>query len=197
MREALVNLLMHADYFSPAHARIRVFNNSIEFYNPGGLPKSISELKDKDLSIPRNPVLSKLFRMVKLAENVGFGIDKIESNWMQYNGSIPTYTLDFDSVICSFALVSNSIPEQVTEQVTEEVTEQVLFLIQVMSVEYYAAVELKVLVGIKHHPSFLYNYLQPALALGLIEMRKPDSPKSPKQKYRLTSKGIHLKKEMY
>ena len=127
--------------------------------------------------------------MVKLAENVGFGIDKIESNWMQYNGSIPAYTLDFDSVICSFALVSNSI--------TEQVTEQVLFLIQVMSVEYYAAVELKVLVGIKHHPSFLYNYLQPALALGLIEMKKPHSPKSPKQKYRLTSKGIKKKKEMY
>jgi hypothetical protein len=175
---------MHADYFSPVHARIRILNNSIEFYNPGGLPKSISELKDKDLSIPRNPVLSKLFRMVKLAENVGFGTDKIESNWMQYNGSIPAYTLVLDSVICRFALVSNSI------------TEQVLFLIQVMAAEYYAAVELKTLVGIKHQPSFLYNYLQPALALKLIEISEPDSPKSPKQKYRLTQKGIQFKKQM-
>ena len=66
-----------------------------------------------------------------------------------------------------------------------------------METEYYAAAELKVLVGIKHHPTFLYNYLQPALALGLIEMTQPDSPNSPKQKYRLTSKGIQLKKEMH
>jgi ATP-dependent DNA helicase RecG len=79
--------------------------------------------------------------------------------------------------LITYTLVSNSI--------TEQVTEQVLFLIQVMAVEYYAAVALKALVGIKHQPSFLYNYLQPALALGLIEMMKPDSPKSPKQKYRL------------
>jgi len=189
IREALVNLLMHADYFSPAHARIRVFNNYIEFYNPGGLPKSISELKDKDLSIPRNPVLSKLFRMVKLAENVGFGIDKIESNWLQYNGSTPEYVLDFDSVICRFALVLNST--------TEQVTEQVLFLIQVMETTYYAASELRLKVGVKHQPSFLYNYLQPAISLGLIEMTQPNSPKSPTQKYYLTPKGIQLKKEIH
>lgn len=77
IREALVNMLMHADYFSPGHARIRIFTDHIEFYNPGGLPKSVEELKAKDLSLPRNPIITKLFRMVKLAENVGFGLDKI------------------------------------------------------------------------------------------------------------------------
>lgn len=63
IREALVNLLMHADYFSPAHSRIRIFSNKIEFFNPGGLPKPLEELKDKDLSMPRNPIVSKLFRI--------------------------------------------------------------------------------------------------------------------------------------
>ncbi len=85
MREALVNLLMHADYFSPAYSRIRIFESSIEFFNPGGLPKPIEELKEKDLSIPRNPIISKLFRMVRLAENDGFGFDKIDSNWKKNN----------------------------------------------------------------------------------------------------------------
>ncbi len=32
IREALVNMLMHADYFSPSHSRIRIFNNHIDFY---------------------------------------------------------------------------------------------------------------------------------------------------------------------
>jgi len=99
VREVLVNLLMHADYFAPSHSRIRIFTNHIEFYNPGGLPKPIDELKEKDLSIPRNPIISKLFRMVRLAENAGFGFDKIDSNWKEYNHTEPVYELSFDSTI--------------------------------------------------------------------------------------------------
>jgi ATP-dependent DNA helicase RecG len=39
--------------------------------------------------------------------------------------------------------------------------------------------------GLKHRPTFLSNYLQPALKTGLIQMTQPDSPKSPTQKYRI------------
>ena len=31
---------------------------------------------------------------------------------------------------------------------------------------------------IKHRPTFLYNYIQPALEIGLIEMTIPEKPKS-------------------
>jgi ATP-dependent DNA helicase RecG len=104
VREALVNMLMHADYFSPAHSRVRIFTDRIEFYNPGGLPKPFEELKSKDISMPRNPIISKLFRMVKLAENAGFGFDKIESNWLKYNKTLPEYDLAFDSLIIKLNL---------------------------------------------------------------------------------------------
>jgi ATP-dependent DNA helicase RecG len=104
IREALVNMLMHADYFSSSRSRIRIFTDRIEFYNPGGLPKPFSELKSKDISLPRNPVLAKLFRMVKLAENAGFGLDKIDDNWRAYNDTRPEYIIEFDSVILSFKL---------------------------------------------------------------------------------------------
>ena len=104
IREALVNMLMHADYFSPAHSRIRIFTDHIEFYNAGGLPKPYEELKGKDISLPRNPILTKLFRMVKLAENAGFGFDKIENNWMEYNKTKPVYDLSFDSTIVKFSM---------------------------------------------------------------------------------------------
>jgi predicted HTH transcriptional regulator len=99
VREALVNMLMHADYFAPACPRVRIFTNHIEYYNPGGLPKPLEDLKGKDLSMPRNPILAKLFRMVKLAENAGYGFDKIDDNWKTYNNSTPEYLIDFDSVI--------------------------------------------------------------------------------------------------
>lgn len=104
IREALINMLMHTDYFSSACARIRIFTDHIEFYNPGGLPKPFEELKSKDISLPRNPILAKFFRMVKLAENAGFGFDKIEVNWKQYNKTVPEYQVEFDSVLVNFQL---------------------------------------------------------------------------------------------
>ena len=65
------------DYFSPMRPRIRVFTNRIEFENPGTLPRPLKELMKVDVSVLRNPVLAKLFRVTKLCENAGYGIDKM------------------------------------------------------------------------------------------------------------------------
>jgi hypothetical protein len=40
--------------------------------------------------------------------------------------------------------------------------------------------------GLRHKPTFRKNYLNPALALGVIAMTEPASPRSPTQRYRLT-----------
>ncbi|MCL1944107.1 MAG: putative DNA binding domain-containing protein [Candidatus Azobacteroides sp.] len=77
LREGLINMLIHCDYFSPMKPRIRVFTNRIEFENPGTLPRPIEELMKEDVSIPRNPVLAKLFRIARLCENAGYGFDKM------------------------------------------------------------------------------------------------------------------------
>ena len=42
--------------------------------------------------------------------------------------------------------------------------------------------------GLKHRPTLMNDYIKPALALGLIEMTQPDSPKSPTQKYKVRGK---------
>lgn len=117
VREALVNMLMHADYFAPSHPRIRMFNHQIEYYNPGGLPKPLKELKDNDLSIPRNPILAKLFRMVKLAENAGYGFDKMDHNWKTYNQTTPEYNIAFDSTIVK--LITQAVGSTKTATITE------------------------------------------------------------------------------
>ncbi len=102
--EALVNMVMFTDFFSPTCPRIRIFTNNIEFYNPGGLSKTFQKLKSKDISLPRNPILAKLFRMVKLAENAGFGFDKIDENWKAYNSTVPNYQIEFESVVVDFKM---------------------------------------------------------------------------------------------
>lgn len=45
-------------------------------------------------------------------------------------------------------------------------------------------------VALKHRPTFLENYLNPAITEGYIRMLYPDSPRHPRQKYQLTVKGL-------
>ncbi len=50
--------------------------------------------------------------------------------------------------------------------------------------------ELMSQLGLTHKATFRENYLNPALQAGLIERTDPDSPRSPKQRYRVTGKGV-------
>jgi hypothetical protein len=43
--------------------------------------------------------------------------------------------------------------------------------------------------GLGHRPTFLYDYLQPAIRAGFAGMTRPDAPTGPTQNYRLTAKG--------
>lgn len=102
LREATVNMLMHADYFSPAKSRVRIFTNHIEFFNPGGLPKPLKMLMNTDMSIPRNRTIAKLFRLVKLAENAGFGFDRMNNGWRSFSNSLPEYLAEKDFFVVKF-----------------------------------------------------------------------------------------------
>ena len=109
IREALVNLLMHTDYFSAGKPRIRIFDERVEFWNPGSPPKSIEELISADITLPRNPILAKLFRVVKLAENAGYGFDKMIDGWKTYANKAPHFTKDIDSTTATFVFPKDLI----------------------------------------------------------------------------------------
>ncbi|MDR2811224.1 MAG: hypothetical protein LBB84_11835 [Tannerellaceae bacterium] len=96
LREALVNMLIHTDYFSPMKPRIRVFTNRIEFENPGSL------------SIPRNPVLAKLFRIAKLCETAGYGFDKM-LGWKYQTGNEVLFESTVDKTKFTFMLFENTV----------------------------------------------------------------------------------------
>ncbi len=82
------------------------------------------------------------------------------------------------------------------EKVTEQVTEQVRKLMSIMVAGSYSGNELMDMLTLKHRPTFLYKYLQPAVDAGLVAPTIPDKPKSSKQKYRLTHKGQALKQKI-
>lgn len=77
LREGLVNMLAHADYFSPIHSTVIVYSDKIEFQNPGQFPIKITGKRGKVKSVPRNPNIITFFRYARQAENAGYGIDRI------------------------------------------------------------------------------------------------------------------------
>ena len=85
LREGLVNMCSHADYFSPMHPTVRVFDNRIIFQNPGMIAVDMKHLRDRYQSAPRNPSILKLFRYTKISDNAGYGMDKIYS-WERLTG---------------------------------------------------------------------------------------------------------------
>ncbi len=79
-----------------------------------------------------------------------------------------------------------------TEQPTVQVTEQVLALLLALSNEQLSLKGLMEKVGLKHRPTFIENYINPAVETGILKILYPDKPNHPKQKYLLTAKGLAL-----
>jgi len=100
-----------------------------------------------------------------------------------------------EQVTASTEHVTELVTEHVTELVTEHVTEHVARLIFILENE-LSRPDLMKLMQINHRPHFIYEYLQPALEKGLIEMTIPDKPKSILQKYRLTEEGKAFKEKL-
>lgn len=72
-----------------------------------------------------------------------------------------------------------------TDQVSDQVSDQVRSLLAVMGDQWWSRQQLMDKLGLSHRPTFRKNYLNPALEAGLIKMQNPESPRSPKQKYRI------------
>lgn len=60
------------------HSSITIYNDKIEFQNPGQFPVALVGNFKKIKSIPRNPNIIMFFRYARLAENAGYGIGRIK-----------------------------------------------------------------------------------------------------------------------
>jgi ATP-dependent DNA helicase RecG len=86
-------------------------------------------------------------------------------------------------------------PTVVLPQEFSSTSVEVRNLIKVLDGE-MSRTELRDILGLKHKGNFRDNYLEPALEQGYIQMKHPDSPNHPKQRYLLTKKGESLKYEL-
>ena len=80
-------------------------------------------------------------------------------------------------------------PTVLGDQAADQVTDQVARLLELLREGPRSAAQLLAKLGLSHRPTLRANYLRPALALGLVEMTRPESPTAKNQAYRLTARG--------
>jgi ATP-dependent DNA helicase RecG len=80
LREALVNAVCHRDYLEQgAQVMVEIFDNRVEIYNPGGLPKGLSPKDFGKRSVCRNPLIASLLLRCNYIEKMGTGIERIHA----------------------------------------------------------------------------------------------------------------------
>jgi ATP-dependent DNA helicase RecG len=192
LREALVNMLIHRDYFDNSQSRIKIYVEAIDMYNPGAAPKPVKDILENEVTAPRNPIIAKAFRMIGWAETAGSGMMKIFKSLetLKY----PQPTIENNTRSSFFKMTFQLTPKNPTDQVpfkhrssTDQVQVQKNILIICLSP--HKLKDIMQATGFKHRPTFMSGYILPLLQDSLLAPTQPDKPRAPGQMYFTTEKG--------
>ena len=196
IREAVGNLLMHQNYLHKSPSQIRIYNDRIEFYNPGYSLKD-PEKFDTPGSELRNTLIASVFYDLGWAETKGTGFQtKIMA--LKKSG-FPDIKWVNDEANDTFTLILpypiESITPQVTPQVTLQVGEQIAVRDRIAKILIYCKEprslrEMMDFLGLKDRKNFLKQILNPLLSDGYLERTIPDKPRSRFQKYIAVNKKV-------
>ena len=132
LREALLNAMVHRDYFSPGNIQISIFFDRVEIFSPGGL---VGNIKVEDLytrSFPRNYLMFGLMQRMELVEKVGSGLMRMKEMMEEYLLPQPEikagdawFEIKFERPDLQKMSVEERIEEynRVSEKVSEKVSE--------------------------------------------------------------------------
>lgn len=191
IRELLLNSIVHRDYKYASDIIVKIFDDKIEFTNPGTLfgRLSIADLQRDDyVSSLRNRLIAEVFYLTGDIERYGTGFVRIREFLKDY----PEIVFSLEEVADFFRVVLQI--RDLTPQVTPQVSLEVLRLLRTLD-RPLSRQEIQSKLGLQDRKHLRMKYLLPALEAGLIELAEPDKPNSPRQKYLLSYKGRMLLEE--
>lgn len=193
--EAIVNAVCHRDYTSNASVQVMLFKDRLEVWNPGSLPPTLTldALRGPHPSVPANPLIAEPMYLAKYIERMGTGIRDMIERCRAAGLGEPEFRVEGGLWITTVrrkaaVAITPEVTPEVAPEVTPEVTPEVLRMLGVVSGEMSRA-EIMQAIGLSDEKHFREHYQQVAVSAGLIEMTRPESPRSRLQKYRLTERG--------
>ncbi len=159
VREAFVNLIIHADYLLDA-GTLKVIKHAdgFEFTNPGILKLSVEDIYQGGNSKSRNPRMQTMLRMIGFGDNAGSGFPAILSAWKNEGWIIPE--LKEDTRLNQVTLTLKMVPiwlnglrefgEKITENIDvsekqmQKIAEILNRAIEVISTEKYDGIDVAI-----------------------------------------------------
>jgi ATP-dependent DNA helicase RecG len=196
LREIFSNSLAHRDYSSGYVAKFVIEQNRLYTENAnrshGSGPLNLSSFEP----YAKNPPISKVFREIGLADELGSGMRNTYKYTKLYSGGTPEFVEGdiFRTIVPLNEVATAKVgpvetqenlgSEQASEQASEQVSEQVIFS-QIASFCATARTKREICQQFGYHsrPYFTKKYLLPMIDNGYLTMTNPDKPNSPNQKY--------------
>ncbi len=91
VREAIINALIHRNYFTSSDVRVFIFDDRLEVINPGTFPNGITPEKPRHKAV--NEILCSLVYDVGLIEKYGSGIKMMNYLSKEWGNKQPYYDL--------------------------------------------------------------------------------------------------------
>jgi ATP-dependent DNA helicase RecG len=199
LREAIVNAVTHRDYHEKgAQVMIEIFDDRVEIYNPGGLPKGLPQDQFGKRSICRNPVIANLMLRFHYIEKMGTGIKRMQDAMLEAGCSeIKIDTFGIFTVVfprnhqyapSQYHIDTKSTPSQHQVDTKSALSQHQVDILENCS----PANSIIALMTITHHKDrtrFRRLVLNPLIERGFVEMTIPQKPNSRFQKYLITDQG--------
>jgi ATP-dependent DNA helicase RecG len=130
VREAITNAICHRDYEIASNVQIRIFDDRIEIWGCGPLPKplTVEDLKGKHDSVLRNPLICKSFFLIKYIEQWGTGTNRIIEECLNHGLPEPLFEEITGSLVITFR--KYRITEETLEGLNERKQNVVNYLIK-------------------------------------------------------------------
>ncbi len=104
IRELITNAVCHRDYSEQgSKVIIKMFDNRIDYYNPGGLSRDITPQNIIQKQYSRNPMIAKVLSKVEYIEELGEGWNKIIKEHKEHSlkPELPKINADKSSMLVS------------------------------------------------------------------------------------------------
>ncbi len=131
LREAIINGLIHRDYFNLADVRVFIFDDRIEIVSPGPFPEGVSPKKPEHK--PVNKILSSLMYDIGYIEKYGSGIYLENELCLKNKNPKPIYEIDpvqtkviFKSQVKDITVIE--IDETIMSQINERQKKAVAYI---------------------------------------------------------------------
>jgi ATP-dependent DNA helicase RecG len=191
LREALTNLLMHQNFYKPNPSQVIIYNDRIEYYNPGYSLKNPDFFRSPG-SVLRNPLIAAVFYDIDWAETKGTGLRASIALLKEEGFQIPEFFNDKLNDRFILKLAQPFLAPHITPQDTDHFAPQMIEHIENMDrtatilkycEEPRTLTEIMDFLNLKSRGYFFDTIFKPLLDGDILKRTMPDKPTSKYQKY--------------